>query len=78
MVLWLSLDCLSDALYLLDIAVHLHTGQCPSPPTRPAARSPTCTNTTCVCTGTCTHNYTQSRMCAHMCMPMCACTDTRT
>ncbi|KAM9203444.1 cyclic nucleotide-gated channel alpha-4 [Mergus octosetaceus] len=26
MVLWLSLDCLSDALYLLDIAVHLHTG----------------------------------------------------
>uniref|UniRef100_A0A8B9T047 Cyclic nucleotide gated channel subunit alpha 4 n=1 Tax=Anas platyrhynchos TaxID=8839 RepID=A0A8B9T047_ANAPL len=25
-VLWLSLDCLSDALYLLDIAVHLHTG----------------------------------------------------
>lgn len=36
-VLWLSLDYLCDALYLLDIAVHLHTGRClrpgmPQPP----------------------------------------------
>lgn len=27
--LWLSLDCVGDALYLLDISVRLHTGQCP-------------------------------------------------
>lgn len=51
MVLWLSLDCLSDALYLLDIAVHLHTGQCPSPPhTRPLAQTPR------VCAGTYPHS----------------------
>lgn len=28
MGLWQALDGLSDALYLLDIAVHLHTGVC--------------------------------------------------
>ncbi|XP_055658297.1 cyclic nucleotide-gated olfactory channel-like [Falco peregrinus] len=30
-VLWLSLDYLCDALYLLDIAVHFHTGWCLCP-----------------------------------------------
>lgn len=39
MVLWLSLDGLCDALYLLDIAVRCHTGGHPhpgTPHTRPA------------------------------------------
>lgn len=57
-MLWLSLDCLSDALYLLDIAVHLHTGQCPSTPhARPLAPTPQAP--------THTHSYTRSHVCTH-------------